>query len=124
MTLRELLATATPGPWTADIRAWGDGSEYCSRIDLGGQDYVETFSGHYGPSPANARLIALAPEMGRLLLDMADALRDTLDYEISDLSDSAWNWHGMHNHNGEQEADDCIVCTFEALLARLDRIGQ
>lgn len=88
VTLRELLDAATPGPW----RAIDTGNPYRWPVNT---DKVNVCTG----ACRDARLIALAPEMAALLLDMADALRGYTE---------------RYPHQLEAEA----------LLARLDRIGQ
>lgn len=93
MGLRETLGAATPGPWeardatTIDSR---DGREewwnlYASGYRLGGVEFGR-----------DARLIALAPELAALALDMGDLLRG-LYYRPAGTN---------------------------ALLARLDQIGK
>jgi hypothetical protein len=91
MSLEELLAAATPGPWEPIIEAgdewwFGQGSqarirgakqhEWSSLAVLGCDDEEEK---------ADARLIALAPDLARLALDMGDALRaDEMSFETAD----------------------------------------
>lgn len=91
MTLRELLDAACPGPWATEDRP----GAITLTVQNDDEDVIcDAF-------PRDARLIALAPEMAGLLLDMADALGAILNHE-------------------ERYSFDEI----EALLARLDRIGQ
>jgi hypothetical protein len=88
MGLRETLEAATPGPWSAS------GKHVKERTH---RSLIATISPFYG-SEADARLIALAPELAALCLDMGDLLRLPVD-EIQ-----------------EGDAED--------VLARLDQIGK
>jgi hypothetical protein len=110
VTLAELLATATPGRWFYDSYATVHSS------DLVAQDADETgvarvwggtsrFNGGTATNPSDARLIALAPELARLALDMGEALRKTIYSTPGWTGPDVW-W--------KPEAD--------ALLARLERI--
>lgn len=91
--LRELLAAATPGPWEfvaseMTIR----GGAFRSPIAVGSR--ITSIA------RADASLIALAPELARLVLDMGEELAA---------------WYAIDGHRSDTTA---------ALLARLDRIGK
>jgi hypothetical protein len=58
-------------------------------------------------SEADARLIALAPDLARFALDAREALRP---YAID-----------QHEH---RNSDTCLICQAHALLARLDEIEK
>ena len=96
VTLAELLAAATPGPWRDP--QWGG-----LVVDENENPVV-----HHA-LPRDARLIALAPDLARLALDMGEALRkrSLIDYE-----------HGLWRTAAipERQARD--------LLARLDGIAN
>lgn len=62
---------------------------------------------------ADARLIALAPELASLVLDMADALRNVLDAPV------VW----PTTDYTELQIDSELIMRIDALLARLDRIS-
>jgi len=69
--LEELLANATPGPWE-----WMGG--YPQRITNTGAILVaETFDDP-DSIPHTTRLIALAPDLARLALDMGEALETAM----------------------------------------------
>lgn len=91
MTLRELLDAASPRPWEYDDEYYVISTEVADAVCamVGPADLPDV--------AADARLIALAPELAALVLDMADALRET------GPSFAPW---------------------VDPLLARLDRIGQ
>lgn len=82
MSLARLLEQATPGPW--EFRVWGRvGDEWPdSRVSIGttlGHGEAVAVNPRYGERRrdlVNARLIALAPEMARLLIDMAEWMQD------------------------------------------------
>ena len=98
MGLRDILDAATPGPWAFDpaepCLVGGDpqGSE-----GEWGQEVAET------RDEQDARLIALAPELAALCLDMGEWMRDFLMGDNIDPGDRA---------------------DLETLLARLDRLGK
>jgi hypothetical protein len=104
MGLRETLEAATPGPWEA--RVWGhDTDEWPdSRVSVGttrGHGEAVVINPRYGERAqdlANARLIALAPELAALCLEMGDLLRLPVD-EIQ-----------------EGDAEDVLI--------RLDQLGK
>jgi hypothetical protein len=89
VTLAELLAAATPGPW--EHRLWGTTEDEWPdrRVSVGtttGHGAAVCISPRYGElnqSKTDARLIALAPDLARLALDMGEALRNI--EEIYDL---------------------------------------
>ena len=86
--LRETLEAATPGPWT-----WMGG--YPQRITNPGAILIaETFTDPDSRA-YNAELIALAPELAALVLDMGEHIRE-------------------HGFGAESDA----------LLARLDQLGK
>lgn len=92
MSLRDILDQAADGPWD-----WMGG--YPQRVTNGGADLVaEVFDDPDSP-PGTVRLVALAPELAALCLDMGDFLRDA----------------GFTRY-GDEKGDD--------LLARLARIGE
>ena len=69
-------------------------------ISLEDDDHISTDGGFYGPSPANARLIALAPELAALVLDMGEFITEKFGVD-------GWLDDGS-----------------QALLARLDQLGK
>ena len=98
MGLRETLEAATPGPW-----AWNSGGYSDSGHPLMGLQNAENPTSYPvldcavlgDPEPADARLIALAPELAALVLDMGEHIRE-------------------HGFGAESDA----------LLARLDQLGK
>ena len=108
-TLEELLANATPGPW--EYRVWGrDGDEWPdNRVSVGramGHGEAVVINPRYGERTQNladARLIALAPDLARLALDMGDGLRKYA--------------HLYYRH------DKDLVREYTGLLARLDGLA-
>ena len=102
MTLAELLAAATPGPWTA----WRD--ELYWKVDKApeGPNVCNTGRTSWNDTEENARLIALAPDLARLALDMGEALEAVGRY--------------LASYGDTSEA----VPRIEALLVRLDGIAN
>ena len=96
--LRDILEAATPGPW-----AWNSGGYSDSGHPLMGLQNAENPTSYPvldcavlgDPEPADARLIALAPELAALVLDMGEHVRE-------------------HGFGAESDA----------LLARLDQLGK
>jgi hypothetical protein len=98
VTLAELLANATPGPWWIDHDGFGEATWVHARGDV---EVSLVQGGEVGD--ADARLIALAPDLARLALDMGEALQRLVAMEES--------------YTGETSPD-------HALLARLDGIAN
>lgn len=76
--LRKLLDEATPGPW---IERWDeDGGAFVT-----GNNYVRAHMvGPESDRRANARLIALAPDLAAALLKTEEALEEIADRHIPD----------------------------------------
>lgn len=107
--LRDLLAAATPAPWLVSVAPdYDQGVEY-RHVHFGehGDDEV----GYY-LLPADARLIALAPDLAQLACDMGDALRAYVNAHSAGC-DAALFTKG---------ACTCEASTVRALLARLDSL--
>jgi len=105
VTLAELLAKATDGPWS-----WMGG--YPQRVTNPGAILVaETFN---DPDSLayDAELIALTPDLARLALDMGEALR---------AIGEEWGW--PQEGGSETELHDRIEAA-RPLLARLDGIAN
>lgn len=107
--LRELLDAATPGPWEYDGFEHVVSPEItdivCGLWQRPGADGV--------PDPqmeTDARLIALAPELARLCLDMGHQLE-------------RWRNAAMQRDTYLEAIPEAVE-TADALLARLDRIGK
>jgi hypothetical protein len=106
VTLAELLANATPGPWgnfmgPSVLRAYDHQTRLAIFDAHEGTDYEQ-------PAEANARLSALAPDLARLALDMGGAL-DTLAGMAHPVTGEDHDW--LYDH-------------LPALLARLDGIAN
>ena len=78
--LQKLLADATPGPWSIAARLAPDGTAYTS---IGGGDWIsfawvwvrmEHEDSDFPEGLANARLIAMAPELAAALILAKEAL--------------------------------------------------
>lgn len=112
--LRELLAQATPGPWMHTGEAdddWG----FVALGESGGHGTYGFDATHDLPQAVHdARLIALAPELAQLCLDMGDALDLMLDMSARLYRDP----NQMNYEEKRMRDDNCRV-----LLARLARIG-
>ena len=67
---RELLASATDGPWTATRSAWGRGLEGPEEAMI----FVETLGVTWAPNPVDADVIADARSSLPLALDALDAV--------------------------------------------------
>jgi hypothetical protein len=67
--LARLLEQATPGPWR---HVGGTVAGYEVDVVYGDEDGSTNITRY--PRPDDARLIALAPDMARLLIDMTDSL--------------------------------------------------
>lgn len=114
--LRELAAQATPGPWVLDPDSpFYD--EFSSIrpgqwwINLPDESCIGVSDGE-----ANARLVALAPDMAALLADTMDAL-ETLRWPLpsGEVCYCGDVWTGRHS-------DRCQAVV--ALLARFDALNQ
>jgi len=66
--LEELLANATPGPWSSGGWAVYRGERFT--------DSHEPVASVHGDTEATATLIALAPDLAKLALDMGETLRE------------------------------------------------
>jgi len=122
MGLRETLEAATPGPW-----AWNSGGYSDSGHPLMGLQNAENPTSYPvldcavlgDPEPADARLIALAPELASLVLDMGEALDRYYSF--------APHMAGCGFSANYDEDCDCgrdeLDVLHDALLARLDQIG-
>ena len=103
MGLRDILDAATPGPW-----AWNSGGYSDSGHPLMGLQNAENPTSYPvldcavlgDPEPADARLIALAPELAALVLDMGEFITEKFGVD-------GWLDDGS-----------------QALLARLDQLGK
>ena len=106
-TLRELLDAATPGPWK--IHNWNEGWVHHDG-DPHNVPATRVFKTIFGD---DARLIALAPDLASLVLDMADALQGVVaDPEaIEHPRAPSTITRGMREH-------------MAALLARVERLGS
>ena len=121
-TLRELLERATPGPWkfhdSSDRR--GHKGEFRSPPPHFGFMLI-------GPwiNDADPELMALAPDLASLVLDMADALRTVReDWAIHD-DDCHWcRWCGITNGHETDCEPTCYSRRLDALLARVERLGS
>ena len=114
MGLRDILEAATPGPWEVD--ASGEGLDVYAPehktatvwVHLAGPMTMgdDADAGVKARAMADAQLVALAPELAALVLDMGDFLR-----EIEDVLE-------------RDEASDWFERDFHSLLARLDQLGK
>jgi hypothetical protein len=106
VSLRELVARATPGPWkyhVEDLELTRDGDEP--------DPLVATRLIGEGISPEEGRLLALAPELAVLLADAMDELRKAPTFCIHTLP--------PHDSPGlPRNASECRVCRHRSLLAR------
>ena len=114
--LRVLVAEATPGPW--ESRRWGyEGDEWPERRVSVGRAVQSgeaiTCSPRYGnldQDLANARLIALAPQLAELVADMGEAAAAFRE---------AIRAHGDWLHPGKTLEP---AMTLDSVLARLDAL--
>src|SRR5574337_1323014 len=106
--LRELLDAACPGPWhTTDWQS--DGRSLA--IEGGdGEDWIAV------AFAADARLIALAPELAALCLDMGELLGWW-------AADGSVHEPGCLINRETMDGCDCLTATATELLDRLDRTG-
>jgi hypothetical protein len=93
--LRELLDQATPGPWAVAEQSSGWSYWVLKGVD--------------GTKRQDAELAALAPVLGQLVLDIADALC------LGERCPGCDRLHGADHESG---------CPVAALLARVDAIGK
>jgi len=106
--LEELLANATPGPWSIDRRFASHLAVYGRVIEGVARTLVTEIDISYdvpfdrAECENDARLIALAPDLARLALDMGEALR------------AAWD---------EDRWDEFLEMDTTSLLARLDGLA-
>jgi hypothetical protein len=112
--LRKTLEAATPGPWVVSDAEHDMGREW--RHVYMPADDVEVL----WQTPADARLIALAPELAALVLDMGEALDRYYSF--------APHMAGCGFSANYDEDCDCgrdeLDVLHDALLARLDQIGK
>ena len=79
MSLERLLEQATPGPWWHRVEVgdewwFGKGKQATIRTDQREFDSLAVMACDTDEELAVARLVALAPDMAQLLIDMANAL--------------------------------------------------
>ena len=80
MSLADLLNKATPGPWEVRL------AHYPYSFGVVGKQEI---CGLADDQETDARLIALAPDMARLLIDMSTALEDWMsDFAAEDPGDT------------------------------------
>jgi hypothetical protein len=75
--LRALLEAATPGPWEVSAPEWDRGVEY--RHVYGPRELEILYQ-----LSADAALIALAPDLARLVLEAEEAMREIAGYADDD----------------------------------------
>lgn len=103
--LRELLDAATPGEWR--ITGYNEPVAFCIRYGDSERGWDWTHDEEW--PEVDAHLLALAPELAALCLDMGDLLVRILDRD-----------HHGDFINGENAAPEDVG----VLLARLDRLGK
>jgi len=115
--LRKLLAEATPGPWRIVPDQEGEPAQ-C--ITAGGFD-MATAWGEYLRAEADARLIALAPQLAEALIEVRERLSrlsrwlDTDAEILADLSDAVFADH--HHICGEIAA---TLASIDAIMESRD----
>lgn len=108
--LRDLVAAATPGPW--EHRVWGTPEDEWPhrRVSVGTTTghgdavYISPRYGHLEQSVADARLIALAPELAVLCADLVEAL-ERAAHLVSHLVQQVPEFTGVIGPGGEREDD-------------------
>ena len=95
--LRDILEAATPGPWTHYDGPYDDWDRVVLDHFTSEGPYVWEASHDKPTVLADARLIALAPELAALVLDMGEFIRNVCD------TTNEWE---------------------SSLLARLDQLGK
>lgn len=112
--LRDLVSKATPGPWRTGENHW---TLTIPCVQAGPLDdprlVCEIGVLEPGNVLADARLIALAPDLALLVADMADALTSIAEYV------GCWNPDECGGRIGT-----CRVCASRALLVRVDRLTE
>lgn len=116
--LRQLLDAASPPPWRVDIEGgdewyFGRGNQAVIRHRAEVWDSIMVGPGDAETHLANARLIALAPELANLCADMADWIGSP------DLNGCYAGCEYVHGFLDEHEPR-CQQA--HALLARLDKL--
>lgn len=121
MSLRELLDAATPGPWEYD------GFEHVVSPEI--TDIVcglwQRPAADGVPDPqteTDARLIALAPELAQLCLDMGEAGRELLIAAESLTNPDEVATDGIEEHIRAARMTNAVTA-FGPLLARFDQLG-
>jgi hypothetical protein len=88
--LRALLAAATPGPW----RVEDDWSDY-GGVDRGpeGSSWIDPH-GAYSSERADNELMALAPDLARLVLEAEEAMRAIVEIDATSSYKSIYSCPG------------------------------
>lgn len=119
MTLRDLLAKATKGPW--NLVWWGNETFPYPLSILADEDGSWITRGGHVSSQANARLIALAPQLAEALIEVRERLSrlsrwlDTDAEILADLSDAVFADH--HHICGEIAA---TLASIDAIMESRD----
>jgi hypothetical protein len=119
VTLEELLATATPGPWFANVDDLVGGFQVANRAVPASE--LDTRQG--SPDRAvglflskdDARLVALAPTLAQLALDMGDAIRALTFENYRGIVCAECGWNASFQ---PPEITTCLSCSGE-LVARI-----
>jgi hypothetical protein len=104
--LEELLANATPGPWSSGGWAVYRGERFT--------DSHEPVASVHGDTEATATLIALAPDLARLVLDMGDLYVGILH----DLD------NGDDPGRGQKDAARALLARLDGLAADARRLAE
>ena len=114
--LEELLKAATPGPWV--VLHEPDGDDLPWSVEQAGDGFsicgMYAYAGKSDPQEANARLIALAPELAAALIEAERALAGSVaEYD---------RVHYMRTADYHGEACNCMRCWRDRQQATLARI--
>lgn len=73
---------------------------------------------------ASNALRGFGPDAARLLAGMADVLARQVDEDTSDFFTITFDWHREHMGEGEEVAEDCVVCQMDGLLSAFASLGE
>ena len=87
--LRKILDEATPGPWKTHLVddttiIATDGTDVATTCDSANVERSDAYNVEYERMEANARLIALAPDLAAALIKAEEALRPFAEIGISE----------------------------------------
>lgn len=87
-----MSATHTPGPWRIKVDDWNSQYIYGYDTQAGCEIYIADVSFSWNSAPANARLIAAAPEFLEALEGIASATCEKWEMPYADFKEQFMPW--------------------------------